>query len=208
MKQKGFAPIIILVMIAVVAIAGAYYLGSQNSSSNNSQVVPSPNTSASAGLNSTTNTISGSVFTNSKYNYSLTIPNDWKPERAYPGGEYTDTQLQQMDSNSWKEGDLSFSIQVLADCTNLNVCFSDFQKTADIQGGPYTTSKTQTVKGTFQSRPSMVARSTYGGSDNTVKGTFFVYKGKLWLVETQSLPASSAQFEKTADNVLTSLKLN
>ncbi|MCX6791441.1 MAG: hypothetical protein NT149_00160 [Candidatus Gottesmanbacteria bacterium] len=151
------------------------------------------------------NTTNWKTYINTKNMYSVKIPPGWEPERGNPAGGYTDEELQELDRMYWSKNNSSFSVQVLNSCTNLEICFKEFQTAADASadtfGGRYTTKAFKTTQGTYQGIPSIEARSTYGETVNAVKGIFFVYKGKLWLLETQSLPSF-----KEADQILSTFR--
>ena len=84
--QRGFTEIVILIAVLVLAaIGGAYYLGTQKSQapvaispSPVAQATPTPN--ASQAPNGDLETANWKTYTDSKYNYSINYPPDWKTE--------------------------------------------------------------------------------------------------------------------------------
>lgn len=145
------------------------------------------------------------TYINNVYLYSVKIPSGWEPERGNPAGNYTDEELQGLDRMYWRKNNLMFSIEVLEPCASLDICFKEFQARADANayrdGARFTTRGFETAKGIFQGVPSIEARSTWGENLNAIKGIFFVYKGKFWLIETQSLPSF-----KEVDQMLSTFK--
>ena len=81
MKQKGFAPIIIIVLVAIVA-SGVYFLGTKNilklpTSFSLPTISPSPTPTPDP-------TANWKTYTNYEYGYSVKYPSDWKVIEAKP----------------------------------------------------------------------------------------------------------------------------
>lgn len=86
MRQKGFAPLIIVIILALVGIVSAYYLGSQGKSTdkNGEQPTSQPVTTGKLSIgspkpSSTSNAISNwKTYNNTTYKYTLKYPSNWE----------------------------------------------------------------------------------------------------------------------------------
>jgi hypothetical protein len=206
-KPNNWLVTLLIIFVVLLSLGAAGFLAFQNVQLKNqiAQITPTPRTSPRPTTETGDMTENWETYTNNKNLYSVNIPPGWEAERGNAGGKYTDEQLQQLDRMFWRYNNSTFSVQVLEDCTNLNTCFKKFQAAADAStdtgGRRYNTMAFRTTRGIFQGIPSIESRSTYDESVNAVKGTFFVYKDKLWLIETQSLPTL-----KETDQILSTFK--
>lgn len=208
-KKPNILLIVGAVIILLLIILAGYYLWTyyQTKQENISQqiqteqpVVPTPTPTADP-------TAGWETYINNIYFYSVMIPPDWSPDRGYPGGSYTDEQLQGSDSISWLKNDARFSIHALQECNSETTsCFEEIQTDADTQGGPYSSERTDTTSNNYLGMNVLIARSSYSGSDNTVRGIFFVNGNKLWNFETQSSPDLSNDVETEVDQILSTFK--
>ena len=75
MKNKGSAIAWVIIIIAVLVIAGGIYFYSQPKQSS---VVPTQNQVATSTATTSTNTTGWQTYTNSQYGFSLSIPTSWE----------------------------------------------------------------------------------------------------------------------------------
>jgi hypothetical protein len=92
MRQKSFIPIIIVIILAIAGIVGAYYFGSKKTN-----IIPVPSETPSAvatntptqtdpTVKSTTDpTVEWKTYISSKYGFSFRYPDGYKVEERVPG---------------------------------------------------------------------------------------------------------------------------
>jgi hypothetical protein len=99
MKTKqGFAPLIIILIIAALAIGGGVYYVKKNktpavevnTNTQSTTTVSTPDTSTKANNQTNSNTDSGwKTYTNSTYGYSFQYPSNWYVNTQYSNQDYT-----------------------------------------------------------------------------------------------------------------------
>lgn len=195
-----FGGIALLALGIAIGVFGAKFLNQSQGQLQQNQPtsVPTP-LPAEASAQEGDPTADWKTYTNTRYAYSMKLPQDWQPDRGYPGGQYSDEQLRVLDSTTWFKNSSIFSVQALFECPpTIDACFKKHQLDADKTGGPYMTKNTTTKVNSYLGRPALEARSSYK-TNFTVKGVFVVQKEKLWLFETQSIDQT---IEKETDQIL------
>lgn len=182
------------------------------SNANFSETQPQLENTTQPKNNSTTQTTATpktNSFSHTQNKYTVIIPEGWEVNRDYPGGKYTNTEIQSQDSVIWNKSNAILLIEKLSGCTQtLEKCISNYQKE---QGPLYTKNIQRIGSSTISGGEAIIEENKYNLSsieeefEAKIKTTFFKKDNYLWLIEIRRHPQDTQSLQDY-DTVVKSFK--
>lgn len=222
MRQKGFAPIIILVLILLGVIGYFIYQNTQLQKSNSNVTSPStvPNANLLQSSPTPDPTVNWKTYTNTKYGYSVKYPSNWEPNRWIANlsdeelaketlVEFNDLTLPGISTG--KDSGTGFQIATNElnpngdgrNCSDLNDCFSKtFKERKE------STNTTNRVSTTFWGQTAIIFNYQLKGTlySQSFKYIYFIYQGNAYDMNISTRSDREKEVFGIFDQILSTFK--
>lgn len=214
--QKGFAGILILIVVLVVAVgAGAYYWGTQKSGG----IMPSSQTSAPSASTIPTpdETANWKTYTNTKYKFSIKAPSELEVEQEENGFYITNASRAQKEiADQYIPGRITVDVydssqfEVYETISEL-VKLSQGNKSSGGAFGPYLFTKTaeQNVNGAKWMIYDAIPDPNYdGGEPFPYRKVAILSRGSVYYLFSTEVNNKEDEYIKYFDQILTAFNFN